>query len=142
MRTKEYLGQAYRLDQRVNSKLEQMESLKQLALKCTATVSGMPGGSKLSVSTMADTVDKIVDLKDEINADIEKLVNLKREIVRVIKKVNNSEHQMLLELRYLCFSTWEQIAVEMNYSLQHTFRIHARALKEVEKICKDESKCD
>lgn len=27
-------------------------------------------------------------------------------------------------------------------NIQHTFRIHGRAMKEIEKILKDESKCD
>lgn len=42
MTVKEYLGQAYRLDQRINSKLEQLESLNGLATKCTSTLTGMP----------------------------------------------------------------------------------------------------
>ena len=42
MTVKEYLGQAYRLDQRINSKLEQVASLNELATKCTSTLTGMP----------------------------------------------------------------------------------------------------
>ena len=37
MTAKEYLGQAYRLDQRINSKLEQVGSLSDLATKVTTT---------------------------------------------------------------------------------------------------------
>lgn len=33
MTAKEYLGQAYRLDQRINSKIEQVSSLNELATK-------------------------------------------------------------------------------------------------------------
>jgi hypothetical protein len=42
MTTKEYLSQAYRLDQRINSKLEQVESLNELATKVNTTLTGMP----------------------------------------------------------------------------------------------------
>ena len=38
MTAKEYLGQAYRLDQRINSKLEQVLSLRELTTKATATM--------------------------------------------------------------------------------------------------------
>ena len=72
---------------------------------------------------------------------IDAFVALKREFVTIIKKINNPEYQTLLELRYLCFKTWEQIVVEMGYSLQHIFRIHDKALKNVV-LPKDESKCD
>lgn len=41
MTVKEYLTQAYRIDQRINSKLEQIASLRGLALKATATLSGL-----------------------------------------------------------------------------------------------------
>jgi len=128
MTVKEYLGQAYRLDQRINSKLEQLESLNGLATKCTSTLTGMPKNPSHSTSMMADAVAKIVDLQAEINRDIDLLVDLKCEMVRVIKNVEHSEYQTLLELRYLCFKTWEQIAVDMNYSIDNVYRIHRKAL--------------
>lgn len=128
MTVKEYLGQAYRLDQRINSKLEQLESLNSLATKCTSTLTGMPKNPSRSTSMMADAVAKIVDLQAEINRDIDLLVDLKCEMVRVIKNVEHAEYQTLLELRYLCFKTWEQIAVDMNYSIDNVYRIHRKAL--------------
>lgn len=128
MTVKEYLGQAYRLDQRINSKLEQLESLNGLATKCTSTLTGMPKNPSRSTSMMADAVAKIVDLQAQINRDIDLLVDLKCEMVRVIKNVEHSEYQTLLELRYLCFKTWEQIAVDMNYSIDNVYRIHRKAL--------------
>ncbi len=42
MTTKEFLNQAYRIDQRINSKLEQIISLHALATKATSTLSDMP----------------------------------------------------------------------------------------------------
>ena len=128
MTAKEYLGQAYRLDQRINSKLEQVLSLRELTTKATATMSDMPGGGSRNVYKMQDIIGKIVDLEDEINADIDRLVDLKREMVAVIKAVENPEYQTLLELRYLCFKTWEQIAVYMGYESRYLHKLHQRAL--------------
>ena len=128
MTTKEYLGQAYRLDQRINSKLEQVASLNELATKCTLSLTGMPRNPNRGTSTMADAVGKIVDLQAEINRDIDSLVDLKRDMVRAIKAMDNTEYQTLLELRYLCFKTWEQIAVDMGYSVRHVYRLHDEAL--------------
>ena len=128
MTVKEYLGQAYRLDQRINSKLGQVSSLNDLATKATSTLTGMPKNPNRATSTMADAIGKIIDLQAEINCDIDRLVDLKREIVGVIKTVDNTEYQTLLEKRYLCFETWEQIAVDMDYSIQHIYRIRDKAL--------------
>lgn len=131
MTAKEYLSQAYRLDQRINSKIEQVASLNDLATKCTSTLTGMPRNPNRASSTMADAVGKIIDLQNEINRDIDRLVDLKREIVTVIKAIENPEYQTLLEKRYLCFLTWEKIAVDMGYDLRWLYRIHKRALDEI-----------
>lgn len=133
MTAKEYLGQAYRLDQRINSKLEQVASLNELATKATSTLTGMPKNPNRATTKMADAVTKIVDLQAEINDDIDRLIDLKREIVTIIKTVNNTEYQTLLEKRYLCFETWEQIAVDMGYSLRWVHIIHSRILSELSK---------
>ena len=80
---------------------------------------------------MAEAVNKIIDLQTEINYDIQKLVDLKREMVRVIKAVDNTEYQTLLELRYLCFKTWEQIAVDLGYNVRHVYRMHDEAVESI-----------
>ena len=131
MTAKEYLQQARFLDQRIDSKIAQVASLNDLATKCSATLTGMPRNPNRGGSTMADAVCKIVDLQAEINRDIDRLVDLKREMVAAIKAVENPEYQTLLELRYLCFKTWEQIAVEMNYSIQHIYRLRDKALTQI-----------
>ena len=142
MTAKEYLSQARFLDNRINSKIQQVSSLNELATKCTATISDMPHSPNKGNSTMADAVCKIIDLQEEINKDIDRLVDLKREIMGVIKAVPNVEYQTILEKRYLCFISWEQIAVDMNYSIQHIHRMHSSALKEIVVPKQDESKCD
>ncbi len=131
MTAKEYLSQAYRLDKRIDSKIEQLKSLNLLATKCTSTLSDMPKSQSISNSRLEDTVVKIVDLQEEINRDIDSLVDLKRDIVRTIKSIQNPEYQIILELRYLCFKTWEEIAVQMNCSIDNVFKIRKNALKSV-----------
>nr|DAK01782.1 MAG TPA: Protein of unknown function (DUF1492) [Caudoviricetes sp.] len=131
MTAKEYLSQAYRLDKRIDSKIEQLKSLNLLATKCTSTLSDMPKSQSISNSRLEDTVVKIVDLQEEINRDIDSLVDLKRDIVRTMKSVQNPEYQIILELRYLCFKTWEEIAVQMNCSIDNVFKIRKNALKSV-----------
>lgn len=142
MNAKEYLSQARYLDARINSKIKQVEQLNYLATSATSVLSGMPHNPNKATSKMADIVGKIVDLQAEINHDIDTLVDLKRDIGGLIKSLPNVEHQTLLEKRYLCFQSWEQIAVDLSFSMQHTFRMHDSALKEIDAMLKDESKCD
>ena len=131
MTAKDYLLQARFLDDRINSKTQQIASLNELAARCTTTFSDMPRNPNRGHSRVEDCVIKIIDLEDSLKKDIERLVDLKKEIMGVIKAVPNVEYQTLLEKRYLCFITWEQIAVDMNYSMQHIHRMHSAALKEI-----------
>ena len=131
MTPKAYLAQAYRIDQRINSKLEQLSSLRELSTKATTTFSDVPPSGTRNVHRMEDVICKIVTLEDEINAEIDRLVDLKRDIHALIGEVQDPEYQTLLELRYLCFKTWEQIAVLMNYSTKYLFELHARALRSI-----------
>ncbi|MGF3066967.1 DUF1492 domain-containing protein [Facklamia sp. P12950] len=132
MNTKEYLKQAFYLDKRINSKLEQVESLNALATKATATLSDMPKSPNRGASKLEDTIVKIIDLQEEINRDIDRLVDLKKEIADSIFSLKDKEEQTVLEKRYLCFNTWEQIAVDMNYSIQYCFNVHRNALKTID----------
>ena len=130
MTVKEYLSQTYRLDQRIDAKLEQIMALRKLAAKATFILSDdVPSGIR-NIRRREDIIVKTMDLENEINADIDSLVDLKREIVSTIKAVPNLEYQTLLELRYLCFKPWEQIAVKMGYDLRYTHKLHKLALEE------------
>ena len=139
MNAHEYVSQARYLDMQINSKIEQLSALNDLATKCTTTISDMPRNPNHGKSSMEDTIVKIIALKEDINLDIDTLVDLKREIRESLKKLDNVEYQTLLENRYLSFMSWEKIAVGMNYSIQQIYRIRLRALKTLNNILKHES---
>ena len=128
MIVKEYLEQVRYLDQRIDSKIEQLTSLKYLATKCTSILTGMPRTGGSGNSSMENVLVKIVDLQEEINRDIDQLIDLKREVGRLIAGVDDLEYRVILEKRYLCYETWEQIATELGYSDKWVRQLHKRAL--------------
>jgi len=130
--TKEYLSQARRIDQRINSKLEQVKSLRSLAEKATSTLSDAPASGTRNISRMADIIAKMVDLQAEIDSDITALLELKQEIAAAIRRVDNQTYQTLLELRYLCFKPWEDIAAEMGYERRYILKVHDRAIQKLD----------
>ena len=131
MTAKEYLTQAYRIDQRINSKLEQVVKLRESATKATATLSDMPRPDAHSMQTMENTICKIVDLEREINADIDALVDLKAQARRVIGQLKDPDQQLVLALRYLCYRSWTDIINELGVSETSVYRIHGEALKNI-----------
>ena len=131
MTPKEYLNQAYWLDRRIDSKLEQLSALKNMATKTTSAMTDDVVSHTRNVHSMQDVLAKIIDMQAEINADIDRLVDLKSEIMHVIKEVKNPEHQTLLELRYLCFKSWEYVAEQMGYNVRHIYRLHDEAVEQI-----------
>ena len=103
MNAKEYLSQVMYIDQRINSKLEQVTRLRENVTNCTATLSDMPRPDSPNKQRMEETICKIVDLEHEINADIDRLVDLKAEARKAINAVTDPDQQLILELRYLCY---------------------------------------
>ena len=94
---------------------------------------------ELQRKRLDQALEKISLLEDEINSDIHELISLKADITHMIKRVSNRAERTILEKRYLCFDTWEQISADMGYSIQHTFRLHDKALKEIDGFLKVES---
>ena len=91
MITNEYLAQSYRINQRINSKLEQIVSLRELATKASSTLSDAPPSGSSNVHYMEGIIVNMMELENEINADIDVPVDLKKEIMSIIKKINNPE---------------------------------------------------
>lgn len=134
MNVKEYLSQAMWLDRIINNKLQQLDSLKCLAQKVTASYSQDKVSSSKSKSPMENAIVKIIDLEHEIDEDIDNLVELKRKISKDIGRVDNMSYRLLLEMRYIGGQSWEDVASNIGYDVRTVFRIHGKALKEIEKI--------
>lgn len=131
MTTKEYLGQAYRIEQRINCKPEQVASLHDLAEKATSTLSDMPHSPNRNIHSMENVIVKLMDMENEINAEIQELIKIKEDIKATIKAVDDKECAMLLELRYICQKPWEDIADIMCYSVGYLHELNRKALKKI-----------
>ena len=135
MKAKEYLSQAIWLDAKLNNKIEQKEKLESMAQRVSSDVTKekVCGGDNVK-SPMENAIVKLMDLQYEINKDIDRLVDLKREILETINQVKDASHQLILEMRYIGGQSWEDVAKSMGYDVRTIFRIHGKALKEIEKI--------
>lgn len=140
MNMKEYLSQAIWLDRIINNKLEQLDSLKCLAEKVTTSYSQEKVSATKSRSPLENAVVKIIDLEHEIDEDIDRFVDLKREISEVIGHVRSLNQRLLLEMRYIGGKSWDDVALELNYNSRTVFKVHGKALKEIERIIKEGSK--
>ena len=134
MTAKEYLSQVYLLEQQVRSKLEQIESLKSLADYVSTDFTREPVSHTRNVSSMQDTVLKIMELNKELDAQIDALVDKKIEIIHTLAQIQRVDYRLILEKRYISFYAWEKIAMDLRYSVRNVQRMHSRALQVVQGI--------
>ena len=134
MTAKEYLSQAWNIDQRINDKVAHVSQLRDMAMNVSAVISDMPRSPSPNNQRMENIIARLTDTEDEINADIYRLVSLKLEIMNTIWQVTDENAQMVLERRYHRFKSWEDISADMSVSIRWVHKIHAKALDDIEKI--------
>lgn len=134
MTAKEYLNQAKTLDQRINVKLDRVSRLRAMTQKITASLDGEQVSRTRNVTSLEDAIIRLMEEEESLNAAIDRLVDLKREVSGVLKQIDDTDCQLLLELRYLCYRSWEEIAEVMHMHIRTVYKVHGRALLKVEAI--------
>ena len=133
MKTKQYLNQAYRLNELIESNNLEIAQLNELK----ASLSGIDySKDKIQNSSSGDAnftkiVERIDELERIIKEDTAKMLSLKIEIRNVINEVKDNEEKLVLKCRYLNFMIWDDICEAAHVSLRTVFRIHDSALKNV-----------
>lgn len=132
MSPKQYLRQAYRLNELLNSETEELSLLRQFVNNITTSdLSKKPSGSKNKDAPYTNAVNRIVDLEAKINREIDEYARLKDEIRETINGLTDNDEKLLLRCRYVNFLTWNEICEKMNISMRTVHRIHASALKNI-----------
>ena len=125
---KEYLNQVRLADRQIKVKLSELHSLK----LNSAQISPQAKTDRVQTSSTCDvmkTVDKIVDMQNEINREIDNLVDLKREVRGKINQLDDNRYVLILTEYYINGKTWEKVAEDNNFSDRHVRRLHGWALQ-------------
>lgn len=126
MTPKEFLQQAWQIDQRIDRKTEERDRLQaKLTAARGSKLTGMPRGGSYDWTT---TAAKVADIDRAICEEIGELCRIKREVNAAIDAVEDAKYRRVLELRYRNYMTWEQIAQEMHFELRWVYELHGRAL--------------
>ena len=76
--------------------------------------------------------DALVELEYKLDERIDELCAVKTEILDTISKLEDSRERLALQLYYIDMKSWEQVAVELNYTWRQTMRIRKSALANIE----------
>lgn len=128
---KEFLNRGYQSRIRIRAKKERIENWRRIAESITVAIKPVAAFSSMPSKKVEDCVCNIIELQEEIQEEIDGLVQVEREIGRAITKaVEDPTLRALLEMRYLNYLKWEEIAVRLDVTFRWTMTLHRRALEE------------
>ena len=141
MNAKNYLQQAFFLNQRINDSLEDLKVLREKAVSIGSvdTTKEKIQSGKVS-DIVGESVPAIIDLDFEINTNIDIYRSKKREIESTIDEVGDCKIRAVLLKRYIHFHEWDDIAESLNKTVQRVYQLHRDGLCEIAKIIVNYSK--
>ena len=132
MTVKEFLGQAYLLDQRIRSHTLQCEELRQTAQSISSPCfEEHYNASKNTDAAYIKTLDRLWEMEEKVMTEMAELVELKGQISDVIGQIDRPEEQTVLRYRYIHNYTWPRIADLVNADETTVRRWHNKATAKI-----------
>lgn len=132
MAVKEFLRSVREQDSLLRAYEQELEDLRRRAYN----ISSPKLGDKIQSNHLA-TLDEIVDKLDsqieKVNAAWDELIDKRDNAKALIDKVEDKSARCVLYRYYILIQAWEQIAVEMNYTIRWVYKLHGKALQDLEK---------
>jgi len=132
-RAKQYLLQVRKRETAIQNLCMDRENLRELMY----SIGGVKEGDRVQSSKDFDRFGSIyakINEKEEIIADeLSSLIDLKLKVSEEINSLQNWRYVRILHSRYLLYKSFEEIAVDMNYSYRYVTKMHGYALNEFDR---------
>ena len=124
MNAKDFLEQVRYVDRAIDSKLEQVERLRNESTKATSLVSDMPRSDSPNLQRMETVLCKVADLESEIAQDRAAMETAKAEITAALSELEDYREQQALYGRYVECNAWAAIAKDCGFHIRTVQRQH------------------
>ena len=130
MTAKQYLNRVRRIDKEIEALLRLVQRTRESLEKVTQNYDSDGAQSTKN----PHKYDRLVELEALVDQKVEEQIQMKAETLCTIMQLDDRRQRIVLMEYYVEMKTWEQVAVDMNYSYMHITRLHGYALKGVQKI--------
>ena len=133
---KAYLMRGWNIRNRVEAKQQRIGYWRSVAESVTAEVKQDGGfGNSYPKSKIESCAVKIADLQAELNEDAQELIEIEKSVQEAIKLIPDVGNvRFMLELRYLNYLSWEEVAVAIGYSERNLHYHHKNALEQIKSL--------
>ena len=137
MTTIEYLSQVKELDSQIDIDTRELARWREMSTRVSrGSLEPNYNATRNTEAPFIKCVDNIIVLEKRITSDIERLSSLKGEILTLIHSIDDPDYTSVLELRYLDYMSWEEIAGKMKYGKRWVYSKHKSAIEAFETAMK------
>ncbi len=135
MDAKEFLKQAYRIDEKVYILETELKECINLLNRILNLESGKICDSD-ELQKQYDLIIKIKEYEKKLKNNISELIDIKENINSIIEKVDNEDYKIILKLRHINYKSFVQISEIIHKSYKTVYQMHRRALGKLNEILK------
>lgn len=134
MTAKEYLSEIKKLDEFINQKQVEYDTLKNSRTYITSIDYSKERVQTSSVGLGFTRVsDKLADMQININSEIDCWHEMRHERINQIQQLSKVEYLKILFKKYVEYKSLEEISSELKFVYNYTCNLHGEALKEFSK---------
>ena len=135
MKAKEYLQQIRNLDRKINIHMQDLNRWRRMAYSISNDAMQTKYDPNRHTNASYEKCIAEADALDrKICEEIDRLADMKEEARLKIVMIDGTDLQLILEMRYLQFMSWEDIGSEMNYGKSWIHQKHNDALDRLDAI--------
>ena len=104
------------------------EKYREMAMQATGRTDAIRVSGTGERSKVEKYILELWDVHNELQQEIARLMKKSREAEMLIQTLADDRHRAVLELRYLCAMTWEEIAQKTHFTVRWAHKLHKEAL--------------
>lgn len=89
------------------------------------------GGGK--TAPFVKWVYKAIEWEKKVDGEMSDLIGIQQEIADAVSAIGDPSLQTVLILRYVSCEPWGEVAKRMSFSMSHVYRLHDRAVYELQR---------
>lgn len=130
-----YLRQVRRSYLRSHVLCERAERYRHMAMRATGRADALRVSGTGERSKLETYVLKLMDVHNELKQEVDSLLKESRCAEKLIRSLPDERYHAVLQFRYLCGMSWEEIADKLHFTQRWVHKLHNEALRQLDDRC-------
>ena len=131
LKVKEYLREVRTKQRYAQVLCERAQRYRDMAMRATGRVSAVRFGGTSRRSKVEDNVLAMMDVEKELRDRMKELLEDTRRVEKMISLMTDERYHAVLQLRYLCGLSWEEVANRLHFTVRWVHKLHGEGLKQL-----------